>query len=81
MATGSGKTKTAQALTDKAIKAMKPGSEPYRVPDMRCKGLALRVAADGGIFPTGSRAKASGGLLWAVMRMSGLRRLAIALMS
>jgi integrase len=48
MATGSGKTKEAQALTDKAIKAMKPVSEPYRVPDLRSQGLALRVAVDGG---------------------------------
>ena len=48
MATGSGKTKDAEALTDKTIKAMKPGSEPYRVPDLRAKGLALRVGADGG---------------------------------
>ena len=49
MATGSGKTREAQALTNKAIKAMKPDPEDaYRVPDMRAKGLALRVAASGG---------------------------------
>jgi Arm DNA-binding domain len=42
------KTRKAQALTDTAIKAMKPDALAYRVPDMRCKGLALRVATDGG---------------------------------
>jgi hypothetical protein len=49
MATGSGKTRKAQALTDKAIKAMKPDpAGAYRVPDLRSQGLALRVAVDGG---------------------------------
>jgi integrase len=43
------KTKRARALTDKVIKAMKPDSaDAYRVPDLRCQGLALRVAPDGG---------------------------------
>jgi hypothetical protein len=41
-------TRKAQALTAKAIKAMKPDAVAYRVPDTRCKGLALRVATDGG---------------------------------
>ena len=50
MATGSGKTRKAQKLTDKAIEAMKPDPEgPYRVPDTRAAGLALRVAANGGL--------------------------------
>jgi integrase len=49
MTSGSKTTRKAQALTDKAIKAMRPGPHgAYRAPDMRCKGLALRVAADGG---------------------------------
>ena len=38
----------AQVLTDKAIKAFKPDAVAYLVTDLRCKGLALRVAADGG---------------------------------
>jgi integrase len=43
------KTKSAQALTAKAIEAMKPDPDSaFRIPDLRCKGLALRVAADGG---------------------------------
>jgi integrase len=49
MATGSGTTRKAQLLTAKGIEAMKPDSNgAYRVPDTRAKGLALRVAADGG---------------------------------
>jgi integrase len=32
----------------RAIEALQPESEPYRVPDLRCKGLAVRVAPDGG---------------------------------
>ena len=42
------KTRKAQALTAKAIEAMKPDGDAYRVPDLRAKGLALRVATDGG---------------------------------
>ena len=42
------KTRKAQALTDTAIKAMKPDAVAYRVPDLRAKGLALRVGRDGG---------------------------------
>ena len=43
------KTKEAEALTAKAIEAMKGDSaDAYRVPNSRCRGLALRVAADGG---------------------------------
>jgi hypothetical protein len=38
------KTKEAQALTDIAIKAMKPDAVAYRVPDSRCRGLSIRVA-------------------------------------
>jgi integrase len=43
------KTKASQALTAKSIEAMKPDPiGAYRVPDTRAKGLALRVATDGG---------------------------------
>jgi integrase len=42
------KTRTAQALTAKAIEAMKPADDAYRVPDSRCRGLSIRVASDGG---------------------------------
>lgn len=45
---GAGKTRPARALTTRAIEAMKPDpSGAYRVPDKRCKGLALRVATNG----------------------------------
>jgi integrase len=48
--TGSGETRNAAALTTKAIEAMRPNvGGAYRVPDVRAKGLALRVA------PTGSK--------------------------
>jgi site-specific recombinase XerD len=49
MTTESRKTRQARLLTDTAIKAMKADPDnAYRVPDLRAKGLALRVAADGG---------------------------------
>jgi hypothetical protein len=44
-----GKTQLARALTDTTIKNLKPDPVgPYRVPDQRCKGLAVRIATDGG---------------------------------
>lgn len=47
--TGSGTSRPPQALTSKTIEALKPDQAgPYRLPDSRCKGLALRVARDGG---------------------------------
>jgi integrase len=51
-----------QVLTDKAIKAMKLGEDgAYRVPDLRCKGLALRVAPNGGkTWDLGFRIKGAG---------------------
>jgi Arm DNA-binding domain len=42
------KTKKARALTAKAIEAIKPADDAYRVPDSRCTGLSIRVASDGG---------------------------------
>ena len=45
---GSGRTKARQQLTAVAIDRLKPEAAPYRVPDTRTKGLALRVAPDGG---------------------------------
>ena len=47
MAYGSGLTRGAQLLTHRAIEALRPGEAPYRVPDQRCKGLAVRVAPSG----------------------------------
>jgi len=44
---GAGLTKPAMALTHRAIEALKAEAAPYRVPDARCKGLAIRVATDG----------------------------------
>jgi integrase len=49
MATESKTTRKARALTAKAIEAMKPDPDvAYRAPDLRAKGLGLRVATDGG---------------------------------
>src|ERR1700722_17437908 len=49
MTTESKTTRIPQALTAKAIEAMKPDPKSaYRAPDLRAKGLALRVAANGG---------------------------------
>jgi integrase len=44
---GSGRTKEASALTHRTIEAMKAEALPYRVPDARCAGLAVRVASGG----------------------------------
>jgi integrase len=66
----------AQVLTDKAIKAFKPDAVAYLVTDLRCKGLALRVAADGGKTWTcrsGSKARASGACRSAGLRTSASR--------
>jgi integrase len=34
-------------LTHRSIEALRPSEAPYRVPDQRCKGLAVRVAPSG----------------------------------
>jgi integrase len=47
MAYGSGLTRGAQLLTHRSIEALRPAEAPYRVPDQRCKGLAVRVAPSG----------------------------------
>jgi integrase len=47
MASSSGQTRAPVALTQRYIDALKPEEAPYRVPDQRCKGLALRVAPNG----------------------------------
>lgn len=47
MAGGSGNTRPAKALTHLAIQSLKPEENPYRVPDSRCPGLAVRVASNG----------------------------------
>src|SRR5271170_1791160 len=47
MAFGAGLTRGAQLLTHRSIEALRPAESPYRVPDQRCKGLAVRVAPSG----------------------------------
>ena len=47
MAFGSGLTRGAQLLTHRTIETLRPAETPYRVPDQRCKGLAVRVAPSG----------------------------------
>ena len=47
MAGGSGLTRDAVSLTHRSIEALRPVETPYRVPDQRCIGLAVRVAPSG----------------------------------
>ena len=47
MAFGSGLTRGAQLLTHRSVEALRAAEAPYRVPDQRCKGLAVRVAPSG----------------------------------
>jgi integrase len=47
MGNGSGKTRAKIVLTHRSIEALKPAAEAYRVPDLRCAGLAIRVAPSG----------------------------------
>jgi integrase len=47
MAFGAGLTRGAQLLTHRTIETLRPAEVPYRVPDQRCKGLAVRVARSG----------------------------------
>ena len=48
MAGGSGlDTRPAVSLTHRSIEALRPSETPYRVPDQRCIGLAVRVASSG----------------------------------
>jgi hypothetical protein len=47
MAFGAGLTRGAQLLTHRTIETFRPAEAPYRVPDQRCKGLAVRVAPSG----------------------------------
>jgi integrase len=47
MAFGAGLTRGAQLLTHRAIETLRTAEAPYRVPDQRCKGLAVRVAQSG----------------------------------
>ena len=47
MAFGAGLTRGALLLTHRTIETLRPAEEPYRVPDQRCKGLAVRVSPSG----------------------------------
>jgi integrase len=47
MAFGAGLTRGAQLLTHRTIETLRSAEAPYRVPDQRCKGLAVRVAPSG----------------------------------
>ena len=47
MGNGSGKTRAKIVLTHRSIGALKSAAEAYRVPDLRCAGLAIRVAPSG----------------------------------
>jgi hypothetical protein len=47
MAFGAGLTRGARLLTHRSIETLRPAEAPYRVPDQRCMGLAVRVAPSG----------------------------------
>ena len=47
MAGGSGLTRKPVSHTHRSIEALRPAEVPYRVPDQRCIGLAVRVAPSG----------------------------------
>ena len=47
MAGGSGLTRKAVSLSYRAIEALRSAEAPYRVPDLRCIGLAVRVSPNG----------------------------------
>src|SRR5258707_15028924 len=42
-----GSTKAAVALTHRGLESARPARTPYWVPDLRCTGLAIRVAVSG----------------------------------
>ena len=44
---GAGKTRKPRSLTRRSIEALRPENAPYRVPDAKCAGLAIRVAPSG----------------------------------
>lgn len=44
---GSGTTRPAKALTAASVEKLKPDDAPYRIPDTRAQGLAIRIAANG----------------------------------
>src|SRR5437868_4205556 len=47
MAGGSGRTRDTISLTHRSIEALRPMDAPYRITDLRCLGLAVRVAPSG----------------------------------
>lgn len=47
MAGGSGLTRNAVSLTYRSIETLRKAETPYRVPDLRCIGLAVRVSPNG----------------------------------
>jgi integrase len=46
---GAGLSKPARPLTHRSLETMRPEAQPYRVPDERCRGLAVRVSVTGRI--------------------------------
>jgi hypothetical protein len=44
---GAGEARAPRALTHRSIEALRPDAKPYRVKDMKCTGLAIRVASSG----------------------------------
>jgi integrase len=44
---GAGETRDKTALTHRGVEALRPAAAAYRIPDLRCPGLAIRVAPSG----------------------------------
>jgi integrase len=44
---GAGKTRARRPLTHRSIEALRPEATPYRIPDSKSSGLAIRVAPSG----------------------------------
>ena len=47
MSNGSGVVRERVALTNRTIEALRPEATPYRISDLRCAGLAVRVSPNG----------------------------------
>ncbi len=47
MTGGAGATRPRAVLTHRGVEALKCAETPYRIPDLRCPGLAIRVAPSG----------------------------------
>lgn len=68
MAKRAGKTWQGVALTHRGIETLQPEASAYRVPDLRCPGLGVRVATSG---------QKTWDLVFRIRRAGGVRRLSL----